>query len=47
MSGLAFDLTGSYRMAVVNNELIRQSFQTSAGTGDVWQFMLSLRYSFN
>jgi len=37
----------TYRLAVVNNELIRRSFQTSAGTGDVWQFMLSLRYSFN
>lgn len=37
----------TYRLAVVNNQLIRNTFQTSAGTGDVWQFMLSLRYSFN
>ena len=45
----AVDASGraTYRLAVVNNELIRRSFQTSAGTGDVWQFMLSLRYSFN
>ncbi len=43
------DATGrsTYRLAVVNSELLRRSFQTSAGTGDVWQFMLSLRYSFN
>lgn len=37
----------TYRLAVVNNQLIRNTFQTSAGTGDVWQFMISLRYSFN
>jgi hypothetical protein len=37
----------TYRLAVVNNELIKKTFQTSATTGDVWQFMLSLRYSFN
>ena len=37
----------NYRLSVVNNELIRNTFQTSAGTGDVYQFMVSLRYSFN
>jgi len=37
----------TYRLAVVNNELIKKTFQTSATTGDVYQFMLSLRYSFN
>jgi outer membrane receptor protein involved in Fe transport len=37
----------TYRLAVVNNELIKNTFQTSAGTGDVYQFMLSLRYNFN
>jgi hypothetical protein len=37
----------TYRLATVNNELIKQTFQTSAGTTDVWQLMLSLRYSFN
>jgi Carboxypeptidase regulatory-like domain len=45
----AADATGraTYRLAVVNNELIRNTFQTSAFTSDVWQFMVSLRYSFN
>jgi hypothetical protein len=37
----------TYRLAVVNNELAKQTFQSSAFTSDVWQFMLSLRYSFN
>jgi hypothetical protein len=37
----------TYRLAVVNNELIKNTFQSSATTGDVWQLMLSLRYSFN
>jgi hypothetical protein len=44
----------NYRLAVANNELIKKTFQTSATTGtstadhsDVWQLMLSLRYSFN
>jgi hypothetical protein len=45
----AVDATGraTYRLAVVNNELLGRSFQTSAQTADVWQFMLSLRYNFN
>jgi hypothetical protein len=37
----------TYRLAVVNNELIKNTFQTSATTGDVYQFMVSLRYLFN
>ena len=37
----------TYRMATANNELVTKSFQTSASTGDVYQFMISLRYSFN
>ncbi|MBF8300163.1 MAG: hypothetical protein HW394_533, partial [Acidobacteria bacterium] len=37
----------NYRLALVNNELITKSFQTSATTSDVYQFMISLRYSFN
>jgi hypothetical protein len=37
----------TYRLQVVNNELIKNTFQTSATTGDVYQLMLSLRYSFN
>jgi len=37
----------TYRMANANNQLITKSFQTSATTGDVYQFLISLRYSFN
>lgn len=37
----------TYRMAVVSNELVTRSFSSSAFTSDVYQFMLSLRYSFN
>jgi hypothetical protein len=37
----------NYRLAVVNNELITRLFQSSAFTSDVYQFMISLRYSFN
>jgi hypothetical protein len=37
----------TYRLATFNNELITKTFQTSATTGDVYQFMISLRYSFN
>jgi hypothetical protein len=37
----------TYRMAIANNQLITESFQKTAFTGDVYQFMVSLRYSFN
>lgn len=37
----------TYRLTTVNNELIRNTYQSSATTGDVYQFMVSLRYSFN
>ena len=37
----------TYRMAVVNNELITKSFQKSAFVSDVYQVMVSLRYAFN
>ena len=37
----------TYRFATVNNQLVTKTFQTSATTGDVYQFMISLRYSFN
>jgi hypothetical protein len=37
----------TYRLATFNNELITKSFQTSASVADAYQFMLSLRYSFN
>ena len=41
-----FSPTDDY-LYVVNNELIRNSFQTNTTTSDVYQFMISLRYSFN
>jgi hypothetical protein len=37
----------TYRLATANNQLLTQIFQKTAGTGDVYQFQLSLRYSFN
>ena len=43
----------TYRLAVANNELIKKTFQSAATLGsstapsDVYQFMVSLRYSFN
>ena len=37
----------TYRLGVVNNQLIQKTFQSAATTGDVYQMMLSLRYSFN
>jgi hypothetical protein len=41
----------TYRLAVVNNELVNKSFESTTSTttnnSDVYQFMLSLRYSFN
>jgi hypothetical protein len=37
----------SYRMQVVNNQLLTNSFETTASASDVYLFMLSFRYSFN
>jgi Carboxypeptidase regulatory-like domain len=37
----------NYRMQVVNNQLLTKSFEKTAGLVDVYQFMLSFRYSFN
>jgi hypothetical protein len=37
----------TYRLAVVSNELIRDSFQTDTALSNVYQFLLSFRYSFN
>ena len=40
----------TYRLAVVNNQLIANSYQTSTSTAtsnsDVYQFLVSLRYTF-
>ena len=45
----AVDAAGrsTYRLAVVNNELVTRTFQSSAFTSDVYEFMVSLRYTFN
>jgi hypothetical protein len=37
----------SYRMAIANNQLVTKTFQSASGLSDVYQFMLSFRYSFN
>jgi hypothetical protein len=41
----------TYRLAVVNNQLVSKSFESTTATAtnnsDVYQFMLSLRYTFN
>jgi outer membrane receptor protein involved in Fe transport len=37
----------NYRLAVVNNELVNSSFQTSTALSDVYQVMFSFRYTFN
>jgi hypothetical protein len=37
----------TYRLATVNNQLVTASHSRSAFTADVYQWMLSLRYSFN
>jgi hypothetical protein len=45
----AVDAAGrlSYRMQVVNGALVSKTYETTSGIGDVYQFMLSFRYSFN
>jgi hypothetical protein len=45
----AVDANGrlTYRMQVVNNQLVRSTFESTSGLLDVYQFMLSFRYSFN
>jgi hypothetical protein len=37
----------AYRMATVNNQLVTQTFQTASTLSDVYQFMISFRYTFN
>jgi hypothetical protein len=34
-------------LRVVNNELIRQSYERTSFLGDVYSFQISLRYNFN
>ena len=38
---------GTYRLRVVNNELLRQSYEKTAFLDDVYRFLVSLRYNFN
>ena len=49
LTNAAADALGraSYRMAVVSGQLVTKSFQTTSTLGDVYQFMLSFRYTFN
>lgn len=44
-----YDANGrlTYRMQVVNNQLVSRTFESTSGILDVYQFMLSFRYSFN
>jgi hypothetical protein len=35
-----------YRLRVINNELMTKSTEYTAGLGDVWQVMFSVRYQF-
>ena len=37
----------SYRLAVANGALVTKSFQTGTALADVYQFLLSFRYTFN
>ncbi len=37
----------SYRLRVVNNELMTKTFEPTAGLGDVWRVQFGLRYLFN
>ena len=45
----AVDANGAltYRMQVVNNQLVSKSYESTSGLSDVYQFMISFRYSFN
>jgi hypothetical protein len=48
LTNAAADAQGraSYRLAVVNNQLLTNTFETTTFIQDVYQFMLSFRYSF-
>ena len=49
LTNAAADANGavSYRLAVVNGALPTTTFQTTAGTADVYTMMVSFRYTFN
>jgi len=37
----------TYRMVIVNNEMLTKSLETTTFSSDVYQFMISFRYTFN
>ena len=37
----------TYRLATTSGQLVTKTFQSQSGLGDVYQFLLSFRYSFN
>jgi len=37
----------TYRMRVVNNQLMNKSYEQTADTSDVYRFLISLKYFFN
>ena len=49
LTNAAVDAQGrvNYRLAVANNQLVTKSFQYNTNLADVYQFLLSFRYSFN
>jgi hypothetical protein len=49
LTNAAADAAGrvNYRLAVVNGQLVTNSFQTGTAIADVYQFLLSFRYTFN
>jgi hypothetical protein len=49
LTNASIDASGraAYRMAVANNELVSSTFQKTAFLSDVYQVMLSFRYTFN
>jgi hypothetical protein len=49
LTNAAADAAGrvSYRLRVINGELMNRTFEPTAGLGDVYRLQFSLRYSFN
>jgi len=37
----------NYRLALASGQLVNKTFQSQTGLSDVYQFLLSFRYSFN
>jgi hypothetical protein len=49
LTNAAADALGraTYRLRVVNGELINKSFEPTSGRADVWEVQLGFRYTFN